>query len=47
MARLRIAFGRIAQETNSHSPVLTELADFERVHLLLRLSGRLRNKHGD
>lgn len=30
----RIAFGRIAQESNSLSPVTTALADFERTHLL-------------
>ncbi|MCA9544207.1 MAG: M81 family metallopeptidase [Myxococcales bacterium] len=33
MARLRIAYARIAQETNALSPVRTELADFERTHL--------------
>ena len=32
-ARLRIAYGRIAQETNALSPVLTELSDFEAFHL--------------
>lgn len=30
---LRIAYGRIAQETNALSPVLTELSDFESAHL--------------
>jgi microcystin degradation protein MlrC len=30
---LRIAFGRIAQETNSFSPVASTLEDFRRVHL--------------
>lgn len=30
--KLRIAYGRIAQETNALSPVRTELADFERTH---------------
>lgn len=30
----RIAFGRIAQESNSLSPVTTDFADFERTHLL-------------
>lgn len=29
---LRIAFGRISQETNSLSPVLSEVADFRRTH---------------
>ncbi|PKN56534.1 MAG: hypothetical protein CVU56_15645 [Deltaproteobacteria bacterium HGW-Deltaproteobacteria-14] len=31
---LRIAYGRVAQETNSLSPVHTELADFHRTHWL-------------
>jgi microcystin degradation protein MlrC len=31
---LRIAYGRIAQETNALSPVLTELADFRAMHLI-------------
>src|SRR4051794_33816199 len=31
--RLRIAIGRINQETNALSPVRTTLADFERTHL--------------
>lgn len=31
--RLRIAYGRIAQETNALSPVLTELEDFQALHL--------------
>jgi microcystin degradation protein MlrC len=31
---LRIAFGRIMQETNALSPVSTTLADFERTHLM-------------
>lgn len=31
---LRLAFGRIAQETNALSPLRTELADFRAVHLL-------------
>jgi microcystin degradation protein MlrC len=31
---LRIAFGRISQETNALSPVLTTMEDFERTHLL-------------
>ncbi|MFI5300050.1 MAG: M81 family metallopeptidase, partial [Polyangiales bacterium] len=31
---LRIAFGRIAQETNALSPVKTTLEDFQRAHLL-------------
>ena len=31
---LRIAYGRIAQETNAFSPVTTELEDFERLHLI-------------
>lgn len=31
---LRIAYGRIFHEANAHSPVLTELADFERMHHL-------------
>jgi microcystin degradation protein MlrC len=34
MKPLRIAYARIAQETNALSPLRTELADFERVHLL-------------
>ena len=34
MAKTRLAFARIAQETNALSPVLTELHDFESVHLL-------------
>ncbi len=33
MARLRIAYARIAQETNALSPVRTVMADFERTHL--------------
>ncbi len=33
MKRLRIAYGRIAQETNALSPVLTELSDFQAMHL--------------
>jgi microcystin degradation protein MlrC len=32
--RLRVAFGRLMQETNALSPVPTTLADFERTHLL-------------
>ncbi len=32
--KLRIAFGRVMQETNALSPVLTTLADFERTHLV-------------
>lgn len=31
--KLRIAYGRIAQETNALSPVLTELSDFASTHL--------------
>lgn len=31
---LRLAFGRVAQETNAFSPVLTELGDFRSVHYL-------------
>jgi len=31
---LRIAYARVAQETNASSPVLTELSDFERTHWL-------------
>ncbi len=31
---LRIAFGRIAQETNALSPVLTETSDFRAMHLV-------------
>jgi microcystin degradation protein MlrC len=31
---LRVAFGRINQETNALSPVLTELSDFAAVHLI-------------
>ena len=34
MAKTRLAFARIAQETNALSPVLTQLHDFESVHLL-------------
>lgn len=33
MRPLRIAYGRIAQETNALSPVLTELSDFAAMHL--------------
>ncbi|MCA9538403.1 MAG: M81 family metallopeptidase [Myxococcales bacterium] len=45
MSRLRIAFARIAQETNALSPVPTTLADFKRTHFLegdalLRACGR-------
>ena len=32
--RLRIAIGRIAQETNALSPLLTELSDFHAMHFL-------------
>ena len=32
--KLRIAFGRINQETNALSPVLTTLADFKAVHYI-------------
>lgn len=44
---LRLAFGRIAQETNAFSPVLSTLEDFTRLHWvegppLLRACGRLR-----
>lgn len=31
---LRIAYGRLFHEANAHSPILTTVADFERVHLL-------------
>jgi microcystin degradation protein MlrC len=31
---LRIAYGRLCQETNAFSPVLSTLEDFERMHLL-------------
>ena len=31
---LRIAFGRISQETNAFSPVLSTLEDFRRSHFL-------------
>jgi microcystin degradation protein MlrC len=47
---LRIAFGRVAQETNSLSPVLTEVADFRRTHwfegadLLERCASRFRRE---
>lgn len=34
MKRLRIAYGRIAQETNALSPVLTEMSDFASAHLM-------------
>jgi microcystin degradation protein MlrC len=34
MRPLRIAYARIAQETNALSPLRTELSDFERVHYL-------------
>jgi microcystin degradation protein MlrC len=34
VAKTRLAFARIAQETNALSPVLTEMHDFESVHLL-------------
>jgi microcystin degradation protein MlrC len=34
MKTLRIAYARIAQETNALSPLLTELSDFERTHYL-------------
>ena len=34
MSPLRLAFGRISQETNSLSPVLSTLDDFERAHWL-------------
>lgn len=50
MSRLRIAFGRISQETNSLSPVQTEVTDFRRTHwvegaeLLHRCSGRWRQE---
>lgn len=42
--KLRVAFGRLMQETNALSPVPTSLADFERTHLvegeeLLRVVG--------
>ena len=30
--KLRVAFGRVMQETNALSPVETELADFRRTH---------------
>lgn len=30
----RIAYGRIAQETNSLSPVMTEISDFKRTHFI-------------
>ena len=32
--RFRIAYGRIAQETNAFSPVSTEILDFKRIHWL-------------
>ena len=50
MRRLRLAFGRIAQETNSLSPVPTEVSDFTRTHwfegaaLLKRCGSRLRKE---
>ena len=31
---MRIAFGRIAQESNALSPVVTTMEDFERTHYL-------------
>ncbi len=34
MKPLRIAYARIAQETNALSPLRTEMSDFERVHYL-------------
>ncbi|TNF30523.1 MAG: M81 family peptidase [Deltaproteobacteria bacterium] len=34
MKKLRIAYARVAQETNAFSPVHTELADFHRTHWL-------------
>ena len=34
MKKKRIAYARIAQETNALSPLLTELSDFERTHYL-------------
>jgi len=34
MKGFRIAYGRIAQETNALSPLATELADFERIQLV-------------
>jgi microcystin degradation protein MlrC len=34
MPQLRIAYGRISQETNAFSPVLTTIDDFERFHYL-------------
>lgn len=34
MKKLRLAFGRINQETNALSPVSTELSDFQATHLL-------------
>lgn len=42
---LRIAYGRIAQETNAFSPVLSTLEDFERMHFaegeeLAKITGR-------
>ena len=34
MKKKRIAYARIAQETNALSPLLTELSDFKRTHFL-------------
>ncbi len=34
MSRPRVAYARIAQESNAFSPVLTELTDFERTHYI-------------